>query len=82
MSTELIVYVLTVLAAVVIVLTRLRCAVTRPAPDARHRARTGRVHTIAGVLALVVWAAFLFSGDSVSEDPRASSASWRWCSGG
>jgi hypothetical protein len=60
MSTEVIVYVLTALAAVVIVLTRLRLG--------RESGGAGRlqmghgllnVHTVAGVLALVLWVAFL-----------------------
>lgn len=68
MPTAVIVYVLTVLAAVVIVLTRLRLR--------RDTAGAGRldiargpvaVHTIAGVLALATWAVFLFSGNRVSE---------------
>src|SRR3954449_4510661 len=64
MSTEVIVYVLTALAAVVIVLTRLRLG--------RRGGGAGRlqmgqalvhVHTIAGALALVLWVAFLVSGN-------------------
>lgn len=64
----LIVYVLTALAAVVVVLTRLRLR--------RDRAGAGRVdiargpvglHTGAGVLALLTWVGFLVAGDSVSE---------------
>ncbi|NYD42813.1 hypothetical protein [Nocardioides panaciterrulae] len=64
MSTAAIVYVLTVLAAVVVVLTRVRLA--RPAGGA-GRFEVGRrlvdVHTVAGVLALVVWTAFLVAGE-------------------
>jgi hypothetical protein len=64
MSTEVIVYVLTALAAVVIVLTRLRLG--------RRGGGAGRlqmgqalvhVHTIAGALALLLWVAFLVSGN-------------------
>ncbi len=64
----LIVYVLTALAAVVVVLTRLRLR--------RDRAGAGRVdiargpvgtHTVSGTLALVAWVAFLVAGDSLSE---------------
>ena len=59
MSTAVIVYVLTGLAAVVIVLTRLRMRGGKGAA----RVYVGRVllnlHTVAGVLALVVWIAFL-----------------------
>lgn len=64
MSTELIVYVLTALAAVVIVLTRLRLG--RESGGA-GRLRMGQglvnVHTVAGVLALVLWVAFLVTGN-------------------
>ena len=63
MSTELIVYVLTALAAVVIVLTRLRLG--RGDRGARRLHMGGgllQVHTIAGVLALVVWLVFLVAG--------------------
>lgn len=64
-----IVYVLTVLAAVVVVLTRMRLR--------RNRAGAGRVeiarvpvgvHTVAGVLALLTWAVFLVGGDSLGKD--------------
>ena len=63
-----VVYVLTALAAVVVVLTRLRLR--------RDRAGAGRaaiahvpvdVHTVAGVLALVVWVVFLATSDAASE---------------
>jgi hypothetical protein len=63
-----IVYVLTALAAVVVVLTRLRLK--------RDRSGAGRVdiargpvgvHTVAGVLALVTWVGFLATADTVSE---------------
>ncbi len=59
MSTERIVYVLTALAAVVVVLTRLR--LRREGGAGRHSVPSGLValHTIAGVLALVTWVAFL-----------------------
>jgi hypothetical protein len=60
MSTEVIVYVLTALAAVVIVLTRLRLG--RESGGA-GRLEMGRgmlhVHTVVGVLALALWVAFL-----------------------
>jgi hypothetical protein len=59
-STEVIVYVLTALAAVVVVLTRLRLG---RGSGGAGRLNMGRglvnVHTIAGVLALVSWIAFL-----------------------
>ncbi len=66
MSTEVIVYVLTALAAVVVVLTRLRLG-----RDDRGagRLRMGRgllnTHTVAGVLALVGWVVFLVTGNEV-----------------
>ena len=64
MSTEVIVYVLTALAAVVVVLTRLRL---RQDTGGAGRFRVGRrlvdVHTTGGVLALVLWVLFLV-GDS------------------
>ncbi len=60
MSTQVIVYLLTALAAVVIVLTRLRLA---NEDDAAGRFQVGRrlvdVHTVAGVLALLTWLVFL-----------------------
>jgi hypothetical protein len=72
MSTELIVYVLTALAAVVVVLTRLRLGGEE---GGAGRADVGRttlnVHTTAGVLALIVWCVFLFGGDSLSDDASA-----------
>jgi hypothetical protein len=59
-STEVIVYVLTALAAVVVVLTRLRLG---RGSGGAGRLSMGRgllnVHTIAGVLALASWVAFL-----------------------
>lgn len=67
MSTEVFVYVLTALAAVVVVLTRLRL---------RDRGGAGRidiargpveVHTVAGTLALVLWVTFLVSRDHLDE---------------
>jgi len=68
-STELIVYVLTGLAAVVIVLTRLRLG---SGEGGAGRADVGRatlnVHTVAGGLALVAWAAFLFGDEQLSEE--------------
>ena len=64
MSTEVIIYVLTALAAVVVVLTRLRL---RQDTGGAGRFQVGRrlvdVHTTAGVLALVLWVLFLV-GDS------------------
>lgn len=69
MSTEVIVYVLTALAAVVVVLTRMRLA--RESGGA-GRVEVGRtlvnVHTTVGVLALLSWLAFLLGGDRVSDN--------------
>jgi hypothetical protein len=63
-STEAIVYILTALAAVVIVLTRLRLG--RGGPGA-GRFQMGRglvnLHSIAGVLALVLWVVFLVADE-------------------
>ena len=64
MSIEVIVYILTALAAVVVVLTRLRLG--------KQEGGAGRVsvgpsllnlHTIAGVLALVAWVTYLFAAE-------------------
>lgn len=63
-----IVHVLTALAAVVVVLTRLRLRRDRQGAGRTEIARVPvGVHTVAGVLALVVWIGFLVTGDSVSE---------------
>lgn len=68
MSTEVIVWVLTALAAVVVLLTRLRLS--------REEGAAGRievgttllgVHTTCGTLALLFWLAFLLAGERVSE---------------
>ena len=67
MSTEVIVYVLTALAAVVVILTRLRLG--------REGGGAGRVsvgggllavHTVTGVLALVVWVAYLYAEEGTA----------------
>ena len=64
MSTQVIVYLLTALAAVVVVLTRLRLG--------RENAVAGRfqvgrsllnLHTVSGVLALVTWVVYLVAGE-------------------
>ena len=64
MSTEVIVYVLTALAAVVVVLTRLRLGREE---GGAGRLQMGRglvnVHTAAGALALVLWVIFLVTGN-------------------
>jgi hypothetical protein len=67
-STELIVYVLTGLAAVVVVLTRLRLGSgERGAGRADVGRTTLNVHTTAGVLALIAWAVFLFGDDQLGD---------------
>lgn len=67
MSIEVIVYILTALAAVVVVLTRLRLG--------KQEGGAGRVsvgpsllnlHTVAGVLALVVWVTYLVAGEDAA----------------
>ena len=71
MSPRLIVYVLTGLAAVVVVLTRLRLR----RDGAAGRVSVGRalvdVHTVAGVLALVGWVAFLLGDRWLADDTTA-----------
>lgn len=66
MSTEVIVYVLTALAAVVVVLTRLRLG---RGSGGAGRLSMGRsllnVHTVAGTLALISWVTFLIAPDDV-----------------
>lgn len=64
MSTEVIVYVLTALAAVVIVLTRLRLGSGDRGAGRLHMGHgLVHVHTVAGVLALVVWTVFLVADE-------------------
>lgn len=64
MSLEVIVYILTALAAVVVVLTRLRLAKD---DGAAGRIQVGHtlvnVHSVAGVLALILWVLFLVADD-------------------
>ena len=59
MEPEYVVYVLTALAAVVVVLTRLR--LSKEAAAGRHQVGLGilNVHTVCGVLALVAWVVYL-----------------------
>jgi hypothetical protein len=70
-STELIVYILTALAAVVVVLTRLRLGRRTGGGGRLHTGRaTLDVHTFAGGLAVVVWTVFLAAGeDSTAGGP-------------
>jgi hypothetical protein len=58
-SLPVVVYVLTALAAVVVVLTRLRMRGGQGAGRFHVGNRLLDVHTVAGVLGLVVWTAFL-----------------------
>jgi hypothetical protein len=68
--TELIVYVLTALAAVVVVLTRVRLGGDRGAGHVRIGAGLLGVHTVVGVLAILAWLAFLVAPqDTVAGDP-------------
>ncbi|MBA3781378.1 MAG: hypothetical protein H0X12_05920, partial [Nocardioides sp.] len=71
MSTEVIIYILTALAGVVVVLTRLRLSRDEGgAGQYRVSNPVLNVHTVAGVLALVLWVLFLaFPEDSVPGDP-------------
>lgn len=66
--TAVIVYVLTALAAVVVVLTRLRLRASARGAGRLEIAR-GPVglHTVAGASALVVWSVFLVAGDRFAE---------------
>ena len=71
MSTEVLIYILTALAGVVVVLTRLRLGRGEGgAGRARISGLLLGVHTVAGALALLGWLAFLvFPEDSVPGDP-------------
>ena len=64
MSTLLIVWILTALAALVVVLTRLRLAREEGgAGQFRVGDRLLLLHTVAGALALLVWVVFLLASD-------------------
>lgn len=67
MSLEVIVYILTALAAVVVVLTRLRLAKDS---GAAGRIQVGHglvnVHSVAGVLALALWLLFLVADEETA----------------
>ncbi|WP_372735828.1 hypothetical protein [Nocardioides sp.] len=70
MSTQVIVYVLTGLALVVVVLTRLRMGRGQGAGRLYVGKSLLNVHTVSGVLAIVVWLTFLISSaDSALGDP-------------
>ena len=65
MKPEYVVYVLTALATVVVVLTRLR--LTKGAAAGRHQVGLGilNVHTVCGVLALVGWVVYLVGANDL-----------------
>ena len=65
MKPEYVVYVLTALAAVVVVLTRLR--LTKETAAGRHQVGLGilNVHTAFGVLALVGWVVYLVGANDL-----------------
>ena len=72
MSLEVIVYILTALAAVVIVLTRLRLGKDSGAGSLQVGHGLVNLHTAAGVVALVIWVVFLFADpDSTLGGPLA-----------
>lgn len=63
MSTPVLVYLLTALAAVVVGLTRLRLARTGAAGGVPVERRLLDAHTVTGVLAVGTWLAFLVAAD-------------------
>jgi hypothetical protein len=66
-STQVIVYVLTALAAVVVVLTRLRLGKDDGGAGRLEVPRVlVHVHFVAGLLALVVWLVFLVAGEDTT----------------
>ena len=64
MSVPVIVYVLTALAAVVVVLTRLRMRGGQGAGRFHVGGRLLDVHTVCGTLAVVIWTAFLIAPEN------------------
>lgn len=71
MSLPVVIYVLTALAAVVVVLTRLRLRHGQGAARFHVGNRLLDVHTVAGVLAILTWVAFLVSPE---DSPLGSSS--------
>ncbi len=67
MSLAVVVYVLTVLAAVVVVLTRRRLGASTGAARLEIPQGPVTVHTAAGGLALLSWVVFLLVGDRLGE---------------
>lgn len=63
MSIDVVVYILTALAAVVVVLTRLRLGRGAGAGRVNVGGALLNLHTVAGVLAIVVWVGYLVAGD-------------------
>jgi hypothetical protein len=63
---EYIVYVLTFLSGVVVVLTRVRLSQAEAAGQHQVGMGTVNAHTICGVPAVVLWVAFLVSGNNLS----------------
>ncbi len=63
MSIEVVVYILTALAAVVVVLTRVRLGGEGGAGRLEVGSGLLNVHTVAGTLALICWVTFLFADD-------------------
>ena len=66
MSLPVIIYVLTALAAVVVVLTRVRLRHGQGAARFHVGTRLLDLHTVSGVLALVIWTIFLALPDNSS----------------
>ena len=63
MSIEVVVYILTALAAVVVVLTRVRLGGEGGAGRLEVGSTLLNVHTVAGTLALICWVIYLFADD-------------------
>ena len=66
MKPEYIVYVLTFLSAVVVVLTRVRLSQAQAAGQPQVGMGTVDAHSAFGVVALVLWVAFLVTGHDMS----------------
>ena len=66
MKPEYVVYLLTLLSAVAIVLTRLRLSQSRAAGQHQVGMGTVNLHTACGVIALLSWVAFLVTGHDSS----------------
>lgn len=66
MKPEYIVYVLTFLSAVVVVLTRVRLSQAQAAGQHQVGMGTVNAHAAFGVVALVLWVAFLVTGHDMS----------------